>query len=193
MLKKFYKWTIKEATKPYATWVLGILSFMESSISPFPPDPLMIPMIIAKPNHAWRLAFITTIMSVLGGFVGYSIGYFLFETIGEWIIKTYGLESAFLQVQTLFNSWGFWIILLKGLTPIPFKIVTITSGVTRLDFMTFALASILSRGLRFYIEAALLWKYGEAMRGIIERNLTMLTFTFIGILAGGIALLKFIP
>lgn len=192
MLKKFYDWAMKEAKKPYATWVLCILSFMESSISPFPPDPLMVPMIIAKPNRAWRLAFLTTIMSVLGGFVGYFIGYFLFETIGEWIITTYGLKSAFLKIQTLFNSWGFWIILLKGLTPIPFKIVTITSGVTRLDFMTFALASILSRGLRFYIEAALLWKYGEAMRGMIERNLTMLTLIFIGVLAGGFALLKFI-
>lgn len=192
MFKKLYSWVIAQSDKPYAPWILGIVSFLESSISPIPPDPLLIPMALTRPERSWFLAFLTTATSVIGGFLGYLIGYFLFETIGEWIIITYGLQNAFLKLQALFNEWGFWIIVLKGLTPIPFKVVTITSGVTGLNFITFALASIISRGARFYIEAFLLWKYGPAMRSVIEKNVTALAFATIGALIGGFALLKFI-
>ena len=192
MFKKLYFWIISQADKPYATWVLGIVSFLESSVSPIPPDPLLIPMALARPERSWLLAFLTTATSVIGGFLGYLIGYFLFGTIGEWIINTYGLQNAFLKLQHLFNEWGFWIIVLKGLTPIPFKIVTITSGVTGLNFLTFAAASFISRATRFYLEAFLLWKYGAAMRSVIEKNVTALAFTTIGALIGGFALLKFI-
>ncbi|MBS0185908.1 MAG: DedA family protein [Proteobacteria bacterium] len=192
MLQKTYNWILKESQKPYANWVLGIVSFLESSISPFPPDPLMIPMILSSPQKAWRLAFLTTLTSVLGGALGYMIGYFLFETVGEWIITTYGLDQAFLKLKELFNAWGFWIILLKGLTPIPFKVVTLTSGVTRLDVMTFLGASVLSRGLRFYIEAFLLWKYGTKVRKHLEGNLMLFTIIGISALIIGFAVLKFI-
>ncbi|HQS84257.1 MAG: cytochrome B [Alphaproteobacteria bacterium 16-39-46] len=192
MLQKTYHWILKESQKPYANWVLGIVSFLESSISPFPPDPLMIPMILSAPQKAWRLAFLTTVTSVLGGALGYAIGYFLFETIGDWIVTTYGLEQAFIKLKDLFNRWGFWIILLKGLTPIPFKIVTITSGVTGLDFMTFMAASVLSRGLRFYIEAILLWKYGNKVRKHLEGNLMLFTVLGVSALILGFAVLKFI-
>ncbi len=192
MLQKTYHWILRESQKPYANWVLGIVSFLESSISPFPPDPLMIPMILSAPQKAWRLAFLTTVTSVLGGTLGYAIGYFLFETIGDWIVTTYGLEQAFIKLQDLFNTWGFWIILLKGLTPIPFKIVTITSGVTGLDFITFIGASILSRGLRFYIEALLLWKHGNKVRKHLEGNLMLFTVIGVSALILGFAALKFI-
>ena len=192
MLQKTYHWILKESQKPYANWVLGIVSFLESSVSPFPPDPLMIPMILSAPQKAWKLAFLTTFTSVLGGILGYALGYFLFETIGEWIISTYGLEQAFIKLKELFNTWGFWIILLKGLTPIPFKIVTLTSGVTGLDFITFIGASILSRGLRFYIEAFLLWKYGHKVRKHLEGNLMLITVMGISVLVIGFAVLKFI-
>lgn len=192
MFKKLYLWVISQSEKPYAVWVLGITSFLESSISPIPPDPLLIPMMLSRPQRAWMLAFLTTATSVVGGMLGYVIGYFLFETLGEWIIAAYGLQNAFLKLQTLFNQWGFWIILLKGLTPIPFKVVTITSGVTGLNFITFIAASIISRGMRFYIEAILLWKYGSAMRSAIEKNLTALAFATFGTLVGGFVLLKFI-
>ena len=192
MLQKTYHWILRESQKPYANWVLGIVSFLESSISPFPPDPLMIPMSLSAPQKAWRLAFLTTVTSVLGGTLGYAIGYFLFETIGDWIVTTYGLEQAFIKLQDLFNTWGFWIILLKGLTPIPFKIVTITSGVTGLDFITFIGASILSRGLRFYIEALLLWKHGNKVRKHLEGNLMLFTVIGVSALILGFAALKFI-
>lgn len=192
MLQKIYTWTFKQAQKPYANWVLGAVSFLESSLSPLPPDPLMIPMILSAPYKAWKLAGLTTITSVLGGVLGYGIGYFLFETIGEWILSTYGLEKHFFKLQEIFNAWGFWIILLKGVTPIPFKVVTITSGVTRLDFLTFFLASLLSRGLRFYIEAALLWKYGDKVKKHLEGNLVLFSCLGIGTILIGFVLLKLI-
>ena len=192
MLQKLYSWLLKEAQKPYAPWILGIISFMESSISPFPPDPLMIPMILSAPSKAWKLAFLTTLTSVLGGLLGYAIGYFLLETIGEWVIKTYHLEASFLWFKDFVTTWGFWVILLKGLTPIPFKIVTIASGAASLDLVTFISACFLSRGLRFYIEAALLWKYGEKMRVHLERNLMLYGVLGISALLIGFVLLKFL-
>ena len=192
MIQKIYDCMIVQATKPYAKWLLGIISFLESSISPIPPDPLMIPMILVNRFLAWRLALITSISSVLGGAVGYMIGVFLFESLGYWVIETYGLEKAFEKLQLLFQSWGFWIIILKGLTPIPYKIVTITSGVTGLNFWIFMGASIISRSLRFYAEAALLWKYGETVQQQIEKNLTVFTFTFFALLLGGFAILKWV-
>lgn len=192
MIKRLYQWMMTYADKPNAPWLLGALSFLESSVSPIPPDPLMIPMVIANPKKAWRWASLTTVTSVLGGAIGYAIGVFLFDTLGQWVVSAYGLEEAFIKLQNLFITWGFWIIVLKGLTPIPFKIVTITSGVTGLNFWLFMGASVLSRGLRFFAVAALLWKYGAKIRGQLEKNLTVITFTFLGLLIGGFAILKMI-
>ncbi|MBT5655129.1 MAG: DedA family protein, partial [Alphaproteobacteria bacterium] len=171
---------------------LFVISFTESFASPIPPDPLMIPMILAQRHRAWVLAFVCTASSVIGGLIGYAIGYSLFETLGEPILQTYGLMDSFTSLKNTFNKWGFWIILLKGLTPIPYKVVTITSGLTNMDLVTFFVASLLSRGLRFYTEAILLWKWGDPMKAYIEKNLPLVTLAGLSLLIGGFALLKFV-
>jgi membrane protein YqaA with SNARE-associated domain len=192
MLKQLYAWSIKHASHPRATWILALISFTESSVSPIPPDPLMFPMVIANRDRAWFLASICTAASVVGGALGYAIGYYLFQSIGVKILDFYNLNTAFETLQAWFNKWGFWIIVVKGLTPIPFKVVTITSGVTKLNFVTFILASIISRGSRFFIEAALLWRYGPKMHAIIEKNIWLVTISFITLLVLGFWVLKYI-
>lgn len=185
MFKRLYQWIIAQARTPKAPWFLGTLSFLESSISPIPPDPLLIPMVIARPDRAWILAGLCTITSVVGGALGYWIGFALFEHVGLWILDLYNLVPAFHKLQDWFHQWGFWIIVVKGLTPIPYKVVTITSGATGLDFATFMLASLISRGGRFFIEAALLWRYGKKLDGFIQRHITILAVLFAIILIGG--------
>jgi len=192
MFQKGYQWILKWASHPRAPWILAAISFAESSFSPFPPDPLMIPMIIAKREKAWVLAFLSTMASVLGGLVGYLIGAFLFEKIGLSILKTYGLMEKFEHIKASFNEWGFWIILLKGLTPIPYKFVTITSGVTQLNILTFTVASLLSRGIRFYLEAALIWYFGEPIRLSLEKHLTKITLAGAALLIAGFVILKYL-
>jgi len=190
MFNKLYNKLIRHAAHPKAPWLLGCLSFAESSVSPIPPDPLMIPMIIAHPKKAWFLSGLCTITSVLGGVLGYMIGYFLFEKVGMPVLKFYNLMDAFHTFQGWFNKWGFWIIVIKGLTPIPYKVVTITSGATHLDFITFFIASTLSRGVRFFAEGALVWKYGEKIHRVIDRNTTLLTLLFVGVLVAGFFIVK---
>ena len=138
----YYK-ILESANSPRALWIFCLVSFAESSFFPLPPDLLMIPMLLANRSLAWRLAFLGVLTSVLGGFLGYAIGYYLYGTIGEWIINTYHLSDAFAKFQHGFEEWGFWIIALKGLTPIPYKLVTIASGVARFDLVSFTIASSL--------------------------------------------------
>lgn len=190
MFAKIYNWIITYSKSPYASWILGLLSFAESSVSPIPPDPLMVPMIIAKSTKAYRYALITTSTSVIGGILGYGIGYFLFETIGHKIITFYGLMEKFYMLQQWFNKWGFAIIVIKGLLPIPYKIVTITSGVTKMNLIMFTCASLLSRGARFYLLAFLLKKYGQRIHVLIEKNITLVSFIFIGVLVLGFFMIK---
>lgn len=190
MLKKVYQWLIAKASHPRAGWILGCLSFLESSISPLPPDPLMIPMIIARKERAWFLAALCTVTSVLGGAAGYAIGYFLFEAIGYKILEFYNLMGPFHTLQNWFNTWGFWIIVIKGFTPIPFKVVTITSGVTKLNFWIFMLASLIARGARFFLVAAVLYKYGEKANKIIEDHIVTLAISFVVALIAGYFLIK---
>jgi membrane protein YqaA with SNARE-associated domain len=185
LLRKIYDWTIRNADSPKAVWLLTLVSFAESSFFPLPPDLMLIPMILANRAKAWWLALLCTISSVFGGLVGYAIGYFLFETAGEWIIQTYGLEAAFAKFQTDFQAWGFWIIALKGLTPIPFKLVTIASGVVGLNITQFVLASIIARSFRFFLLSGLLWYFGDWARTFIERYLPwVLGATLIVLIAG---------
>jgi membrane protein YqaA with SNARE-associated domain len=170
-LRRIYDWTIRSANTPKAVWTVILISFAESSFFPLPPDLMLIPMILAERSKAWWLAFLCTISSVLGGLVGYAIGFFLFETIGEWIIQTYHLQDSFGRFQTDFQAWGFWIIVLKGLTPIPFKLVTIASGLAGLNLTLFVAASIIARSFRFFLLAGLLWYFGDWARTFIERYL----------------------
>src|SRR5260221_5129235 len=143
MLHRAYNKIMAYADHPKAVWWLNFIAFVESSVFPLPPDPLYIAMILNKRENAWKYAIMCTISSVLGGIVGYYIGYALYETLGEWIIQTYGLEESFHNFQQQFETWGFWIIALKGLTPIPYKIVTISSVLASFDFYQFIMASII--------------------------------------------------
>ena len=189
-LRRLYDWTIRNANTPKAVWTVTLISFAESSFFPLPPDLMLIPMILADRAKAWWLAFICTMSSVLGGLLGYGIGYFLFETAGEWIIQTYHLESSFRHFQADFQAWGFWIIALKGLTPIPFKLVTIASGVAGLNLTQFVFASIIARSFRFFLLAGLLWFFGDWARTFIERYLPWVLSSTLVILIGGFIAVK---
>lgn len=189
-LRKVYEKILQEADTKRARFILCILSFAESSVFPLPPDILLIPMILANQAQAWSLAFYCTISSVLGGIVGYAIGYFLFSTFGEWVIQTYGLQSAFIKFQQDFQIYGFWIIALKGLTPIPFKLVTIASGVFQLNFITFIGASIVARAFRFYLLAGILWKFGPWAKILIEKYLTLVLLSSLAVIILGFIIVK---
>jgi membrane protein YqaA with SNARE-associated domain len=192
MLRSTYTWIMHFSGKPQAIWALVAVSFAESSFFPIPPDPLYMAMILARPQEAWRLAFICTLSSVVGGILGYYIGYALYESLGTWIIQTYSLQEAFDKFQLSFEKWGFWIVALKGLTPIPYKIVTIFSGVAKLEMSTFIGASILARGFRFYMVAGLLRYCGPTVRDFIERNLMAATALIFLAIIGGFFLIKYI-
>ncbi len=192
MLRRLYDRVMMLAAHPRAMWVLAAVSFAESSFFPIPPDAMLVPMVLARRAQAWRIAALCTVASVIGGFFGYAIGYFLYEIIGRPIVVFYGLEHEFEQYQTLFTEWGLWIILIKGMTPIPYKIITIASGVAKFDLTVFALASIVTRGARFYLVAALLYFYGPPIREFIERYLTLVTTAFVVILVFGFVALKYL-
>ena len=189
MLRRFYDWIMGFADHPKAIWILSAVSFAESSFFPIPPDPLYIAMLMSNREKAWRLALICTVTSVVGGWLGYSIGYCLYETLGEWILNVYGLQAAFDKFQHSFNEWGFWIVALKGLTPIPYKVVTIACGLTGLDFWKFTMASLIARGFRFYTLALLFWHYGPSIKSYIDENLTLVTFTALGALLAGFGII----
>jgi len=190
MLRRIYDRTMALSAHPQALLWLAIISFVESSFFPIPPDILLIPMVLAARERAWRYAAVCTLSSVLGGFLGYAIGHFLYDSVGLWIIQVYHLQEQFEKFRAAFNEYGAWIVLLKGMTPIPYKLITITAGITGLDLPTFALASIGSRAVRFFLVAGLLWKFGEPIRDFIDRRLTLVTTGFVVLLVGGFLVLK---
>ncbi|MCB1835474.1 MAG: DedA family protein [Geminicoccaceae bacterium] len=190
MLRGLYDWTMRQASGPRALWSLAVISFVESSFFPIPPDILLIPMILANRDRAWLIAGVCTVASVLGGILGYLIGALLFEAIGAPLLEFYGYLEKFTDFQAMYNEYGAWIVFGAGITPFPYKVITIASGVTGLDIVTFMIASVLARGLRFFIIAALLWKWGQPIRAFIERYLGLLTVIFFVLLVGGFALLK---
>ena len=192
MLRRLYDWTVSLAGHRRSAWALGCISFIESSVFPIPPDTLLIPMVFAKPALAWRYALICTITSVLGGIADYAIGYYLFDTIGQPIIAFYGLDTAFDSFKQRYNDGGVWIVLIAGLTPFPYKVITIASGVTGLNFAVFLLASITARGLRFFIVAALLWKFGAPIRNFIEKWLGWVFAAALVLLIGGFVMAKYV-
>ena len=192
MLERVYTQTLALAASRYATAALALVAFAESSFFPLPPDLLLIPMILARPRRAFLLAGLCTIMSVLGGFLGYAIGYFLFDAIGRPILEFYHAMGHYDALKAAFAQWGAWIIIIKGLTPIPYKLVTIASGVAQFPIVPFALASLVSRSLRFFLLAALLWRFGEPVREFIERRLMLATSLFAAALVGGFVALRYL-
>ncbi|HEX3537443.1 MAG TPA: YqaA family protein [Stellaceae bacterium] len=192
MLHRLYARIIEIAAGPNALAALLIVSFVESSFFPIPPDILLIPMILARPRDAWRLAALCMLASVAGGLLGYAIGYFLFDAIGRPMLEFYGAMDRYDTLKAGFDQWGVWIIILKGMTPIPYKLITIASGVAHFDLAAFLAASIVSRSLRFFLLAALLWWFGDAARDFIERRLTLVTTVFAVLLVGGFVALRYL-
>jgi membrane protein YqaA with SNARE-associated domain len=189
-LHRLYAWTLAQAASPRALWILALIAFVESSLFPIPPDVLLIPMVLAAPRRAWLIAGVCTVSSVVGGMLGYAIGALLFDAIGRPVLEFYGYLGKFAEFQARYNEWGAWIVFGAGLTPFPYKVITIASGVTGLNLTTFIIASVLARGLRFFVVAALLWHFGEPIRRFIENNLGWLTAGFFVLLLGGFLVLR---
>jgi membrane protein YqaA with SNARE-associated domain len=190
LLRRLYDWCIAAADKPYATWLLGAVSFVESSFFPVPPDVMLIPMALARPDRAWFYATVCTATSVAGGVLGYFIGAVLYDSVGLWLIQLYGYGNKVEAFRQAYAEWGAWIILIKGLTPIPYKIVTIASGFAGYNIFMFVILSVIARGMRFYLLAFLLNRYGAQARAIIEERLTFwVTLGAIVLVAGIIAAL----
>ncbi len=192
MLRRLYDRTLALAGHRHAMWALALVAFVESSVFPIPPDLLIIPMVLAAPARAWRIAVVTTLASVLGGLLGYGIGAGLYEAIGEPILVLYGYEEKFVAFSASYNKWGAWIVFTAGFSPLPYKIFTIASGVTELNLAVFLVASLVSRGARFFLVAGLLRYFGEPIRRFIENNLPVLTLAFCILLLGGFLAVRYL-
>jgi membrane protein YqaA with SNARE-associated domain len=192
MFRKLYNWVMELAEKPYAPKALGAISFAESSFFPIPPDVMLVPMALARPDKALNYALICTVTSVLGGVVGYGIGAVLFETLGGWLITVYGLGDKANTFREQFQLHGHWVILLKGLTPIPYKLVTITSGAAGYSLPWFIVLSLLTRGARFYLLCGVMHKWGAPIKVFIEKNLTILAIAGLISLVGGFYVAKYL-
>ncbi len=190
MIRALYDWTMRLADHPRSLSALGVVSFVESSFFPIPPDVLMIPMIIARPARAWLIAAVALVTSVLGGLFGYFIGAVLWDTVGQPILDFYGKADAGATFAEKFNQYGAWAVLIAGVTPFPFKVITIVSGWTGLSLPVFIVSAIVARGLRFFIVAGLLWKFGAPIRDFIERRVGLMFTLFMALLIGGFALVK---
>ncbi|GAB6051812.1 YqaA family protein [Magnetospira thiophila] len=192
MLQRMYDWTMGLAAHKHALLALALISFVESSVFPIPPDILLIPMVLAARERAWRYALVCTIASVIGGMFGYGIGFFLFEQVGRPVLELYGYADKFAIFQAKYNEWGAWAVFIAGVTPFPYKVITILSGVTQLDPTIFSVASVAARGLRFFVVAALLWQFGPPVRDFIERRLGLVFAIFVIGLVGGFVVAKYI-
>jgi membrane protein YqaA with SNARE-associated domain len=175
MLRRLYDWTLSMTAKPGARWGLGAVSFAESSFFPIPPDVMLIPMCLARPDRAFQFAMIATLTSVLGGLFGYLIGALLYESVGVWLIELYGLTDKSVAFRQVFSEQGYWVILLAGFTPIPYKLITITAGFTSYDVGLFLVLSAIARGARFFLLAGLLYALGEPIKRLIDRHFALLT------------------
>ena len=192
MLKKTYDWIVSFSSHPKAVWVLAAVAFAESSIFPVPPIPLLIPMCVAQPRRAWFYAGVCAVASALGGIVGYAIGHLLYDSVGIWIIQTYGLEQQAANLRERANDYWIWILMTKGLTPIPFKLVTIMSGLINFNFILFLAGSFFARFTFFFLMAAALRVYGDQIRDFIEKRLKLAAFILVFFLVGGFVLIRYL-
>jgi len=192
VIRGLYDWTLSLAGRKNALAFLGVVAFLESSIFPIPPDVLILPMVLASREKAWKIAAVATGASVLGGIAGYAIGMFLFEAMGQTLLSFYGYSEQFTEFQSLYSEWGAWIVFGAGLTPFPFKVITIASGAAALDPIVFIVAASLARGLRFFLVAALLWKFGPPIKSFIEKRLGLVTMITFILLIGGFVALRFV-
>ena len=192
ILRPLYDWTMGFAGHRHALAGLALVSFIESSVFPIPPDILIVPMVLAARDRAWTIALVAMVASVLGGLVGYAIGAGLYEAVGRPLLDFYGYGHKFADFQAIYAEWGFWFVAGAGFTPFPYKVITIASGVMELDLASFTGASVLSRGARFFFLAALLWWFGPPVRRFLEANLALLTTLFFVLLLGGFLAIRFL-
>ena len=192
MLRRLYDKVIALSASRHAPWWLAVISFAEASFFPIPPDVLLIPMVLALRQRAWMLALVCTIASVAGGALGYFIGYALFEVLATPLLHAYHYEAAFARFKDSYAEYGLWVILLKGVTPIPYKIVTIASGAASFNFWVFMAASVATRGARFFLVAALLYFFGPPMRAFIEKRLGLVLLGVLGGIIFGFVVLRFL-
>jgi len=190
-MRNIYDWMMRTASSKRAPWALGIVSFVESSFFPIPPDVMLIPMVLSDRQKAWWYATLATITSVAGGLLGYAIGYFAFEAVGKPILAFYGKEHALDSFIQFVHEYGVPAIIIKGATPIPFKVVTIAAGVAHMDLLAFVGASIVARSMRFYLVAGLLYFFGQPIKEFIEKRLTLVTTVFVVVLVSGFVAVKY--
>jgi membrane protein YqaA with SNARE-associated domain len=191
-MQRMYDWMMGLAGSKRAPHALFGVSFIESSFFPIPPDLMLIPMVLADRRKAWWYATLATVGSVLGGLLGYAIGYYLLDTVGQPVIRFYGLAQKFDQAATWFNENGVWVLIAKGMTPIPYKLLTITAGAVKMNLAAFVAASIVARAMRFYLVAGLLYFFGEPIKAFIEKRLTLVTTAFVVLLVGGFVAVKYL-
>jgi membrane protein YqaA with SNARE-associated domain len=191
-MKRLYDWMMRMAAGKKAPHALAAVSFAESSFFPIPPDVMLVPMVLANRAKAWWYATLATISSVIGGVAGYAIGYFLFHAIGKPILRLYGHTGSLDTVFKWFNEWGVWILIVKGMTPFPYKVLTILAGAAEMALVPFIVASIVARAMRFYLVAGLLYYFGEPIRAFIEERLTLVTTVFVVLLIGGFVAIKYL-
>src|SRR3712207_5399075 len=192
MFKQLYNWTLSLAARPAAPYALGAVSFAESSFFPVPPDVMMVPMALARPRSAWFYALITTLTSVLGGLAGYAIGALLYDSVGTWLFQVYGLTEGAEAFRQAYAEYGHWIILLKGLTPIPYKLVTITSGFAGYDLFWFIVLSIITRGARFFMLAALLKRFGGPIKDVLDRHINVVASALLAAIVLGFVAFRYL-
>lgn len=192
MFRKLYDWVLRLAGHRHAIRYMAAVSFAESSFFPIPPDVMVVPMVLARREQAYLIATVCTVSSVLGGILGYAIGHFLYESVGLWLVQLYHIEGRMQGLKALYDQYGAWVILIKGLTPIPFKLVTIASGVFSFNFPLFVLLATITRGFRFFLIAFLLKRYGAPVQAFIEKRMTLVGWLFLIALVGGFALVSLI-
>ena len=191
-MRGLYDWVMRHSAGPNAFWFLGAIAFAESSFFPIPPDVMLVPMALANRQRALYLAGWCTLMSVLGGILGYAIGSLLYDSVGHWLINVYGYGSRMDEFRALYAQYGAWIIVLKGLTPIPYKLVTIASGFAGYNFPLFVALSIVTRGARFLMVAALLYWFGEPVRDFIEKRLELVMLGMVVLIVGGFVIARYV-
>jgi membrane protein YqaA with SNARE-associated domain len=192
MLRRLYDWTLSLAARPSAPYALGAVSFSESSFFPVPPDVMLVPMALARPDRALFYAVVCTLTSVAGGLLGYAIGALLYESVGAWLFRIYGLTEGAEAFRAAYAEYGHWIILLKGLTPIPYKLVTITSGFAAYDLFWFTILSILTRGVRFFALAALLGRFGPNIKAVLDRHFNLVAMLLLVTIIGGFIAFRYL-
>jgi membrane protein YqaA with SNARE-associated domain len=190
MFKRLYDWTLSLAARPSAPYALGAVSFAESSFFPIPPDVVLAPMVLAQPKKAYNYAAICTAMSVIGGLAGYAIGVYFWDTIGQWLISLYGGKDKIDSLLALYREYGALLILIKGLTPIPYKFVTIASGIAGYDLFWFVVLSIITRGARFFGVAALLTHFGGPIKAMMDKHGGLIMGVVLVSIVGGFFLVK---